>query len=86
MYFPVASAGYILLGSDVPANILLYAGGSLSIPLKVAVILEVIHLVVTYMIASNTVALTFEDILNVPHRKNLYFRSNYFDFSYLFSK
>lgn len=70
----MAAAGYILLGSAVPSNILLYAGDNLSTPLKVAVILEVVHLVVNFIISCNAAGQAFEEIFNLPRgKKFLYY-------------
>lgn len=70
MYFPVSAAGYILLGQNVPSNILLFQD-EMSVIVKVAIIFEVVNLIVTYLISFNPICQTFEEIFNLPRSRLL---------------
>ena len=72
MYLPVAVTGYTLMGTDVAGNILLYGGDHMTLVVKIAVVMEVINLIATYLIAFNPVCQIFEEILNMPRGRKQY--------------
>ncbi|XP_037788594.1 amino acid transporter AVT1D-like isoform X2 [Penaeus monodon] len=66
LYVPVASVGYSILGQDVESNILLSVPKGVAV--NIAIILEIINLLSTFIISFNPVAQSLEDILNVPNK------------------
>lgn len=66
LYLPVASVGYGVLGQDVESNILLSVPKGVAV--DIAIILEIINLLSTFIISFNPVAQSLEDILNVPNK------------------
>ncbi|XP_063606378.1 uncharacterized protein LOC134781217 [Penaeus indicus] len=66
LYVPVASVGYGILGQEVESNILLSVPKGVAV--NIAIILEIINLLSTFIISFNPVAQSLEDILNVPNK------------------
>ncbi|XP_047477832.1 amino acid transporter AVT1D-like [Penaeus chinensis] len=66
LYIPVASVGYGVLGQAVESNILLSVPTGVAV--NIAIILEIINLLSTFIISFNPVAQSLEDILNVPNK------------------
>ncbi|KAB7494716.1 Amino acid transporter ANTL1, partial [Armadillidium nasatum] len=78
MYLPVAITGYTLLGYEVPGNILLYRRGDLTVALKIAISLEIVNLLGTFLIVFNPICQIGEEILNIPRKfgvKRMAFRT-----------
>ncbi|CAL4084210.1 unnamed protein product [Meganyctiphanes norvegica] len=68
MYLPVSIAGYTLIGYGVDSNIMLAVTQNIAI--KIAIGLQIINLIGTYIISFNPVAQAFEDVLNIPNSFN----------------
>ncbi|KAA0203465.1 hypothetical protein HAZT_HAZT010689, partial [Hyalella azteca] len=68
LYLPVTIAGYVIIGVDVSSNILLDASSGVNI--TIAITLNVVNLLMTYIICFNPVAQALEDICNVPNSFN----------------
>lgn len=64
MYFPVAVTGYAVIGYEVKGNILLDVNTDLVI-IKVAIVMEVLNLMGTYVITCNPVYQVLEENLNI---------------------
>ncbi|CAL4076256.1 unnamed protein product, partial [Meganyctiphanes norvegica] len=65
LYLPVSIIGYAVIGSDVDSNILLNVGMGTAV--QIAIGLEIINLIGTYIVSFNPVALAFEEMLNIPN-------------------
>ena len=72
MYIPIAATGYTVLGSDVSANIMLSL--DVDVFVTIAIALQIINLLGTFIISFNPVAQAFEDIFLVPDSE--YFESS----------
>nr|XP_053644909.1 uncharacterized protein LOC128697302 [Cherax quadricarinatus] len=68
MYLPVALSGYIMYGDQVKDNILLTVDSSAAV--TVAIALQIVNLLCTFIISCNPVSQTIEDVLNIPHNFN----------------
>ncbi|XP_071531711.1 uncharacterized protein [Panulirus ornatus] len=64
MYLPVGITGYVMYGNEVDNNILQAVDPS--IPVIVAIALEIVNLMCTYIISLNPVAQSVEEILSIP--------------------
>ena len=67
MYIPVAATGYAVLGSAVQSNIM--TSLNVDFILTIAIALQIINLLGTFIISFNPVAQAIEDISNVPDSK-----------------
>ncbi|XP_076030196.1 uncharacterized protein LOC143018587 [Oratosquilla oratoria] len=65
LYLPVGATGYILIGNAVSDNILTEIDG---VVVHVAMIMQIINLIGTYVISFNPISQTFEDFLAIPNR------------------
>ncbi|XP_042214090.1 amino acid transporter AVT1D-like isoform X4 [Homarus americanus] len=66
LYLPVALSGYIMYGDQVKSNILLTV--NLTVAVEVAIALQIINLLCTFVISSNPVFQSVEDLLHVPNK------------------
>ncbi|XP_047478008.1 amino acid transporter AVT1B-like, partial [Penaeus chinensis] len=66
LYLPVAISGYAILGDDVESNILLSV--TEGVVVQIAISLEIINLVSTYVISINPVVQSVEEIFNIPNK------------------
>ncbi|MCL4140960.1 UNVERIFIED_CONTAM: hypothetical protein GTU68_032613 [Idotea baltica] len=64
MYLPVGAVGYILIGEGVKSNILLSVGPSIIV--TVAIGLQIVNLLGTFIISLSPVVQSLEDIVGVP--------------------
>jgi len=64
LYLPVGIVGYVLIGDAVDSNILLTVGPSVIV--LVAIGLQIVNLLGTFIISMNPVVQTLEDIIGIP--------------------
>jgi len=67
LYLPIAIAGYVIIGNSVSSNILLDT--SPGTPVTVAIALDIVNLLCTFVICFNPVGQAFEDILGIENSK-----------------
>ncbi|KAF2363942.1 Amino acid transporter transmembrane domain, partial [Trinorchestia longiramus] len=68
LYLPIAISAYVIIGDDVSSNILLDMSEGINI--TIAIVLDIVNLVLTYIICFNPVGQAFEDIFKVPNSFN----------------
>ncbi|XP_063850869.1 uncharacterized protein LOC135094575 [Scylla paramamosain] len=66
LYLPVALVGYIKLGDSVESNVIMSV--SMTPVVIAAIAMEIVNLMCTFLISSNTVYQSTEELLNVPRR------------------
>lgn len=66
LYLPVAIMGYTVIGDAVDSNVLLDLSEGVMVTL--AITLNIVNLLVTYLICLSPVGQAFEEILNIPER------------------
>ncbi|XP_053644795.1 uncharacterized protein [Cherax quadricarinatus] len=68
LYLPVALSGYIMYGDQVKSNILLTVDSSAAV--TVAIALQIVNLVCTFIISCNPVSQSIEQLFHIPHNFN----------------
>ncbi|XP_045612816.1 uncharacterized protein [Procambarus clarkii] len=66
LYLPVGLCGFILYGDQVESNILLTV--TMNLAVEIAIGLQIINLLCTFIISSNPVSQSVEDVLNVSNK------------------
>ncbi|XP_045125061.1 amino acid transporter AVT1B-like isoform X2 [Portunus trituberculatus] len=66
LYLPVALVGYIKLGDAVESNVIMSV--TMTPIVIVAIAMEIVNLMCTFLISSNTVYQSIEELINVPKR------------------
>ena len=68
LYLPVAISGYVIIGDEVSSNILLDA--TPGVPITIAISLDIVNLLGTFVICFNPVGQAFEDIIGIKNSEN----------------
>ncbi|XP_064116642.1 LOW QUALITY PROTEIN: uncharacterized protein LOC135222490, partial [Macrobrachium nipponense] len=66
LYLPLAVSGYVIFGDDVKDNILLSV--TMGVATKIAISLQIINLLSSYIVSFNPVAQSLEETLHVPNK------------------